>query len=203
MKETVIMIIFLVQIISCQNKESKPKNNIIIKNIEKKQENDYLKSELYNCICSYMHTSGMYFSTEWTTCINIYFFQQDTIDYFTIWTDGLSSQYLCFENSNRNLDISQLKIDLHSCDVSNKLQFAGIDSCYMFFIKQTDYDNDLYKSFSDMFRNDVYIEDNEINNDGRLFLQTYKFYKTGNEFHFEKLDKPIVDFLGNLNERFW
>jgi hypothetical protein len=92
-----------------------------------------------------------------------------------------------------------LKIDLTVCSIFLK----NIDNCYLFLIKTIDYNTDLYASCIDLFDNRIIQDTIAWNNDGRLFIQTYKYNKIGDKFNMERLEKPIVDFLGNMPERFW
>ncbi|MDR2651248.1 MAG: hypothetical protein LBC68_02890 [Prevotellaceae bacterium] len=197
MKKLLHLLIFSILIFaSCKN-ETKTRNdvNLNTETIDTVQTNDGLDSDLHKCICSYVQTSGVFFIEGFPQYINLYLFSKDTIDYFTIWRDFSLPYYLDVDST---LDFFHLKIDLTACSAFLK----NIDNCYLFLIKATDYDTDLYAPC--IYSSDnCMIQDTEVYNDGRLFIQTYKYKKVGYEFNLEKLEKPIVDFLGNPPERFW
>jgi hypothetical protein len=197
MKKLLYLLIFSIFIFtSCRN-ETKTRNDINsnTETVNPVQTNDCMDSDLYKCICSYVQTSGVFFIECFPQYINLYFFSNDTIDYFTIWRDFSLPYYLDVDST---LDFFHLKIDLTVCSAFLK----NIDNCYLFLIKTIDYNTDLYASCLYLPDNRM-IQDTVMYNDGRLFIQTYKYHKVGNNFNIEKLEKPIVDFLGNLPERFW
>jgi hypothetical protein len=198
MKKLLYLLIFSILIFaSCRNE--KKKSNDINSNIEiadTVQTNDFLESDLCKCICSYVNTSSVSFIEGFPQYINLYFSSKDTVDYFTIWKDLSPPYHLGVDSA---LDFFHLKIDLTVCSIFLK----NIDNCYLFLIKPIDYNTDLYTSCIDLFDNRIIQDTVAWNNDGRLFIQTYKYNKVRNKFNIEKLEKPIVDFLGNMPERFW
>jgi hypothetical protein len=109
--------------VSCRNTETK-KQNRAVSNIEItytiQNTDDCLESDLYKCICSYIHTSGVFFMEGFPNYINLYFFSKDTIDYLTIWRDFSLPYY-------GTLDFFHLKIDLAFCSSFLK----NIDNCYV------------------------------------------------------------------------
>jgi hypothetical protein len=184
---------------SCKNTKTK-KHSEAVSNLEMtdtmQNTDDCLDSDLYKCICSYINTSGVFFMDDFPNYINLYFFSKDTIDYFTIWRDFSVPNYFVFD---KTFDFFHLKIDLINCSSCLK----NIDNCDLFFIHSTEYDTDLYIPCFDISDKCIIQDTIVVHNDGRLFIQTYKYNKFGDKFNIEKLEKPIVDFLGNPPERFW
>jgi hypothetical protein len=77
MKKLLYLLIFSILIFaSCRNETKK--SNDINSNIEIAdtiQTNDFLESDLYKCICSYINTSIISFIEGFPLYINLYFFQ--------------------------------------------------------------------------------------------------------------------------------
>ncbi|MDR1347489.1 MAG: hypothetical protein LBJ63_03530 [Prevotellaceae bacterium] len=197
MKKLLYLLILPLLIFASCRKGTKKHNdvNLNIEITDTSQTNGCLESDLYKCICSYINTSGVSFIESFPQYVNLYFFSKDTIDYFTIWKDFSLPYHLDIDNT---LDFFHFQIDLTAYSA-----FLKNINCYLFLIKAIDYNTDLYASCIGLFDNRIIQDTITWHNDGRLFIQTYKHNKVGNKFNIEKLEKPIVDFLGNLPERFW
>jgi hypothetical protein len=173
---------------SCKNNKTKNYNKVLTDTIYSQTDN-CINLELYNFIDTYITKAKEHFM-DMVIYYSIYFFKKDTIDYFTIWSGITEPIYYINENSiGKNIVLDYFNLKINNKDV--------------FLIKQNTYNTDLFKPCIDVF--DDCITKDTINGhyDGRLFIQTYKYNKVGNKFNIEKLEKPIVDFLGNLPERFW
>jgi hypothetical protein len=189
MKDYLFIIIVFI-IISCNNTIKKQRDNLNTEDITYIKADSCITSELYKCLYSYLHSPEIGFIEGQIVYRSVYFFKKDTTNYFTIWSSIIEPQYMIeYENIGGDviLDFYHFKID--NADV--------------FLIKQNTYDTDIYKLCIEKFDNDVTKDSIAWDYDGRLFIQTYKYHKIGGKFNIEKLDKPIVDFLGNPTERFW
>ncbi len=143
-----------------------------------------IKTELYECIKNYILENDKKLLDR-NSVYSVYFFERDSIDYFTIWVFNSFPKYLEFYNPNISFDFINFKIlDRNVVFItrkdSKKIELYNL--CL----------NNLTKKEDDHYQKEI----PEMIYDGSLFPQTYQYNKVEGKFIILNADTLIIDFLG-------
>ena len=185
-----ISILFLIFIIGCDNHSEIQQKNSICEDSSKL----CVDSEFYKIVKAYIDKNGWELKSD-TIVIkpyySIYFFNYDSIYYFTIWTSPFSPNTVLEKNVNTSI--------LY-------YTFLKIENSQVILITNNS-DNIAKKFYGECISliDTICIKDNDIEMiyDGRLFIETYKYYLSNGKYVTERLEYPIANFLGNPPEDFW
>lgn len=185
-----VIFLFIIFIVGCDsNTDIHVKNSIY--------EDGYrlcLDSEFYKTIKAYINKNGwelMSDSIFIKPYYSIFFFNHDSIYYFTIWTSPFFPNTALEKNLNTsNIHYTSLKIE---------------NSQIILITNQGDnIAKKFYGECSPLI--DTICCENmnvEMIYDGRLYIETYTYYLDNGKYIIKQLEYPIADFLGNPPEIFW
>ncbi|MDR2979476.1 MAG: hypothetical protein LBV02_03410 [Bacteroidales bacterium] len=190
MKKNILIIATTLGVaISCMGKknDSQPDGNIAVSNDDPAA--DCFNSVFYNHMHEYIRKT---FSIDGPPVYySVYFFTQDSIDYFTTWTDYSSPKgWMKYANPSSNFKYSTLAVN-------------GKD--VVIITKDTYNNEELYRCCESLIEKDSIpeYEDTGIINDGRLYIETVSYSLQEGKYVLDKLEVPIVDIFGDLHEMFW
>lgn len=147
-------------------------------------------SIFYSIVSKYLDNIWESSNIQWYT--SVYFSENDSINYFTIWTFTSYPDFLATNNAI-------LVFNYHKIEVNNTEVILITDK------KKTD---EVFSTLLIPSNNKIasVIKKNtnqKLIYDGRWFIQSYKYNMNNGNLNIEKLDTPIVGFLGNPPKEFW
>lgn len=157
--------------------------------------NPYKKSVFYDHIDSYIKRTweilffdenGEFFERPY---YSYYFFEKDSIKYFTSWISYNNPRFI--EYYNPSMIFFYSSINVNGFDAILITQENNINEYIL--------DADSYLILKDS----IPLHPEKIIYDGRWYIESYKYYTQDSILVLEKIEPPIVDFLGDLPEEFW
>lgn len=178
--EILLLVIFLTSCGGSNSGELKSEQKIVgMANIGDQE----INMQLFDKISSYVsEVDGNFYDKEWLY-YSLYFFRDESAQYFTIWTFASFPGSSFFKD-----DPSSYSYSLHRI-MERKIVFVfdqQSDYTGLFTMSQQSYE--LAKMEMEK-KHDVPIYD------GKWFFRTYKILKDGEKYQFDKLEKAIVFFL--------
>lgn len=118
-----------------------------------------------------------------------YFFEKDSIKYFTSWISYNNPRFIEFHNSGNELFYSNMNIN-------------GFD--IILITEGSHLNKDIYSECDQLiFRDSIPLHSEKINYDWRWFVESYEYWKQDNIFVLKRLQEPITYFLGDVPKEFW
>jgi len=181
-KFTTLVLIILVGCIQQNNSTRKMLNSDSEKNNEKQLLDTNISIELKECISNYIEeVDKHFFDKEWLY-YNVFFFNKDSKQYFTIWAFTCFPEYisLCVDTSLLNYylyNIKERKVILIDKNKSTAKLFNHSKHSYILAEEEA-----LKKYLGDIY-------------DGPLFPQTYKIKERDNKIFLIKIEDSDTSFL--------
>jgi len=172
-------------------------NNTNIQQIGSICEDDYMlcfDSEFYKTVKTYIYKNGWELKLDSSFIkpyYSIFFFNHDSIFYFTIWTSPFFPNTALEKNLNTsNIHYSSLKIE---------------NSQIILITNQGDSIAKKFYGECVPLIDTICCENKNIEMiyDGRLYIETYTYYLDNGKYTIKQLECPIADFLGNPPKIFW
>ncbi|HNY62537.1 MAG TPA: hypothetical protein PLH70_01470 [Bacteroidales bacterium] len=191
---TLIFLVSVVFTVSC--KDVKKDDSSFIESTEEnytlsKDTNQQVHFMFFDVISKYFESIHYYSTFQWVT--SIYFAKKDSIDYFTIWSTPFYPHHL------EHPDTLGSKYNYHTIEMNHTelVLITGKNNTDVVFSTFMIPNSAVKINSFDMEKNQHIIYD------GRWFIESHQYQLVNGNLKVKKLEKPIVEFLGNPPEQFW